>query len=234
MSDPQATSRQPIASRIHTVVLLAVVAVWAWLGAVSAARMRSHREASLIIVYSSTMIFEWLIVGYVAWGIRRRGGSLRQLIGGSWGRMKDLGRDVLVAMGFWLGSIICLALLALALYARPNVEAVRFLAPRTHGQMAIWLLTALSAGICEEIIFRGYLQRQFIALSGLPVLGILLSAAVFGAVHAYQGAKQTIILGFYGAMFGILAYRRRSLRPGMMAHAWQDTVSGLVIHLLPK
>ncbi len=67
---------------------------------------------------------------------------------------------------------------------------------------------ALTAGICEEILFRGYLQRQFIAMTGNPALGILLSAVIFGGAHVYQGAKQAILLGVYGAMFGALAYRQ--------------------------
>ena len=35
-------------------------------------------------------------------------------------------------------------------------------------------------------------------------------------------------------MFGVLAYWRRSLRPGMMAHAGNDAIVGLLLRLLPK
>jgi membrane protease YdiL (CAAX protease family) len=115
-----------------------------------------------------------------------------------------------------------------------SVNAVRFLAPQSRVEIILWMLVALTAGFCEETIFRGYLQRQFLALSGKPILGILLSAAAFGVAHAYQGAKRAFILGVYGAMFGILAHRRHSLRPGIMTHAWQDALSGLAMHFLPK
>jgi hypothetical protein len=234
MSEPHAGPPQPIASRTHTIGLLAIIAVWAWGGAMTAAKMRANAGLSLIVLYSVSLIFEWLIVAYVVVGIRRQGGSLRELIGGSWGRGRDFWRDVLVAFVFWLTSLLCLGALRLALDANRGVDAIRFLAPHSRVETIFWVLMSLTAGFCEETIFRGYLQRQFLALSGQPLLGILLSAAIFGSVHAYQGAKQTILLGVFGAMFGILAYRRRSLRPGMMAHAWQDTIAGLVIRLLPK
>ena len=61
-----------------------------------------------------------------------------------------------------------------------------------------------------------------------PPLAIALSAVVFGAGHIYQGYRGAILIACYGAMFGILAHWRNSVRPGMLAHAWQDTMSGLL------
>ncbi len=227
-------SRQPVASRAHTLGLLAIFAVWTWLGTGEATRARAHTGNTLILLYAVSVIWEWLIVAYVAVGVRRYGGSLRQLIGGKWDRPGDFFRDVGVAFGFWIVSLPCLLAVRLALGGKPSLNAVRFLAPQSHVEIFLWILVALTAGICEEILFRGYLQRQFIAMTGNPALGILLSAVIFGGAHVYQGAKQAILLGVYGAMFGALAYRQRSLRPGMMAHAWQDTVAGLALRFLPK
>jgi hypothetical protein len=66
------------------------------------------------------------------------------------------------------------------------------------------------------------------ALTKSAPAGILLSAATFGAAHAYQGFRMTILIALYGAMFGILAYWRASVRPGMIAHAWQDSLNGVL------
>jgi len=88
------------------------------------------------------------------------------------------------------------------------------------------------AGICEEIIFRGYLQRQFSAISTSAFAGVLLSAVVFGAAHGYEGGPRMLLIGVYGLMFGLLAWWRKSLRPGMIAHAWHDAISGAVLQLL--
>ena len=60
------------------------------------------------------------------------------------------------------------------------------------------------------------------------------TAAIFGAGHIYQGYRGAVLIGCYGAMFGTLAHWRNSVRPGMLAHAWQDTVSGIVGSMMRK
>ena len=95
-------------------------------------------------------------------------------------------------------------------------------------------LASLTAGFCEELIFRGYFQRQFSAWTRNVTAGVVLSAVVFGAGHIYQGPKQALIITVYGLLFGILAETTKSLRPGMMAHAWHDGFAGLAGRLLLK
>jgi hypothetical protein len=72
------------------------------------------------------------------------------------------------------------------------------------------------------------------AWTGNAAAGVAISAAMFGACHIYQGGKQTIVLAIYGAMFGTLAVLRRSLKPGILAHAFQDTSAGMVLSLAIK
>jgi uncharacterized protein len=57
---------------------------------------------------------------------------------------------------------------------------------------------------------------------------MLLAAAMFGLAHLYQGWRMAIVIGMYGLMFGVLAHWRRSVRPGMIAHAWQDALAGVL------
>ena len=92
---------------------------------------------------------------------------------------------------------------------------------------------SLTAGFCEELIYRGYLQRQFIALTWTVAGGILMQAIVFALGHGYQGWQFVALISVVAAMLGLLAYWRKSLRPGMIAHALQDGVTGIVAaHLL--
>jgi hypothetical protein len=100
--------------------------------------------------------------------------------------------------------------------------------PQRGIELTFWIALSVTAGICEETIFRGYLQRQFMALTKSAPAGILLSAATFGGAHAYQGFRMMILIALYGAMFGILAYWRGSVRPAMIAHAWQDSLNGVL------
>lgn len=89
---------------------------------------------------------------------------------------------------------------------------------------------SLTAGICEEAVYRGYLQKQFTALTKSLPAGIILSALAFGAAHSYQGFARASLIAFMGAMGGILAHWCRSVRPGMIAHALQDVLGGLIKH----
>ena len=59
-------------------------------------------------------------------------------------------------------------------------------------------------------------------------MGNLGQAAIFGLSHGYQGAKPMLVIAVYGLLFGLLAQLRGSLRPGMIAHAWQDVFSGVL------
>lgn len=107
------------------------------------------------------------------------------------------------------------------------------LAPANGKEIAAWTLLCLLVGFIEETVFRGYLQCQFIGWArGRAWLGVLGSALVFGGAHAYQGAHSMALLAVFGALFGVLALYRRSLRAGMFAHAWQDWIAGLTLALL--
>lgn len=225
-------SNATVAGTLHTIVLLCIIAAWAALGyfRFSGTRLPAHPQRAG--AYVLTMLWEWALVAYIAWGTSRRGTSLQKLIGGKWDTAKDVFRDIAISLGFWMVALGVLASTAFAVHAKGAAESVRGLLPRTHLEVALWILTSLTAGICEEIIFRGYLQRQFCAWVGTIPAGVLLSAAVFGAGHLYQGSKQAIVIAVYGVLFGILAEMRKSLRPGMMTHALHDTIIGMVARLV--
>jgi len=173
-----------------------------------------------------------MLTAYVLWGVRKRGVSLNEVTGAKWKSFLDFARDVGIAVLFWFVALMALGATAIALHFRGSKESVGFLAPRGVLQIALWVLVCVTAGFCEETIFRGYLQKQFIAWSGSAAAGVVASALVFGACHVYQGVKPAVVIMVYGLMFGILAQWRQSLRPGMMTHALHDTVSGIAVRFL--
>jgi membrane protease YdiL (CAAX protease family) len=113
-------------------------------------------------------------------------------------------------------------------------QSLSFLAPEGPAQIAAWLLVCVTAGFCEETIFRGYFQKQFIAWTKNEPVGIVLSAVIFGACHIYQGPKAVVVITVYGLLFGILAQWRKSMRPGMITHALHDAAGGLAVRFLPS
>jgi hypothetical protein len=99
--------------------------------------------------------------------------------------------------------------------------------PKTRLEMLVWLGLATNAGFCQELIFRGYLTRQFSALTGSSIIAILLQGIVFGLSHGYYG-KFMIAIMVEGCLLGLLAYWRKSLLPGMLAHTLQDGIGVLI------
>jgi membrane protease YdiL (CAAX protease family) len=75
---------------------------------------------------------------------------------------------------------------------------------------------------------RGYLQRQFAAITRSGAAGLVLQAIAFGVSHAYQGWKQVVIISVLGLLYGLLARWRRTLLPGMVTHAWSDIFGGWI------
>jgi len=177
--------------------------------------------------YVLVMVVEWLTVVFIWYGLSLRGVSLHDIIGGAWPRALAVLRDLGIAVAFLVISSLILSGIGHLLKATPN-EAIRNALPRSPIEVVLWLLLCLTAGFCEETIFRGYLHRQFAALTRSGAGGVVLQGIAFGAGHGYQGWRYMLIISVFGILFGLLAQWRKSLRPGMLAHALQDGVGGLV------
>jgi hypothetical protein len=54
-----------------------------------------------------------------------------------------------------------------------------------------------------------------------------MQAVLFGMGHGYQGMQAMAKIAVFGAMFGVLAIWRQSLRPGIITHAFGDILSGI-------
>jgi len=109
-------------------------------------------------------------------------------------------------------------------------ESTAFLNPRGPVEVILWVIMSMTAGFYEELVYRGYLQRQVIALTGSATLAIIIQSVIFGVGHWYQGGRKVIIIVVLGALYGALAHWRKSLRPGMLSHAWEDILNVIPIH----
>jgi membrane protease YdiL (CAAX protease family) len=184
----------------------------------------SHRLAG----YFTTAAFEWAIAVWIIAGCRAQGESIYSLMGDSTAPWRSILRDSGLAVGFLVFANVLLSLMRYFAAATPN-GALRNLLPNTPMEKASFLGLTVTAAFCEELIYRGYLQRQFTAWAGSLSIGVALQGIAFGAAHAYQGLGMVPVVAVYGCLFGLLAVWRRSLRPGMIAHLLQDAVGGLIL-----
>jgi uncharacterized protein len=220
-----------IASPIHMILVLAAMCGWAICHKLFVDRLSATANPSRVGFYVATLFYEWLLFVLVVVGVRRSGASALIVLGDHWHSFRQVLRDIGIAAGFWMVAWVLLWVFGWLLRTAALGRNVSML-PHRGIELTLWIVLSVTAGICEETIFRGYLQRQFMALTKSAPAGILLSAAAFGVAHAYQGFRMVVLIGLYGAMFGILAYWRRSIRPGMIAHAWQDSLNGVLAALM--
>jgi len=90
-----------------------------------------------------------------------------------------------------------------------------------------WILPmTLFVGVYEEIVFRGLLlSRLRLALGGSAAASVLVSAALFGLLHLSQGTLAAVQVFLMGVVFAIVATRRCSLWPCVVAHAVWDILA---------
>jgi CAAX protease family protein len=219
------------AGPIHTILVLAALSGWTIGHKIFADQVSATANPNRVRFYVITLLFEWLLFILVLAGVRRNGASVLIVLGEHWHSARQVLRDIGIAAGFWIVAAMLLWIFGWLLRIAALGRNVSML-PHRGIELVLWIALSVTAGICEETIFRGYLQRQFMALTKSAPAGILLSAAAFGAAHAYQGFRMAILICLYGAMFGILAYWRGSVRPGMIAHAWNDSLNGVLAGLM--
>src|SRR5262245_10419965 len=229
MSNAQTQTATPVRPMVVLIGVFLATALW---GALMQ-RQAAHSDtlplpAHPVQVYLFLIALEWGLVMYV-WrvGLARGGTSLRDLVGGRWSGVRDVAIDAAIGFAWW--GVWTLGSRMTAQWLGPDRAAsVQSLLPHRPHEVALWIVLSMSAGFSEELVFRGYFQRQFQALTGSAAFAVLLQAVLFGVSHGYQGVRNCLAISVYGLLIGWLALWRRSLRPGMLAHAWTDIASGIL------
>ena len=204
-------------------ISLLVILVIAPLTSALAARRAIPEGRAKHARYARTMLILWSITALALYALRLRGQTAA-----------DVG---LVAPQLpWAASGLALAMVASTAFSTlrraPDprfanyYERVRRVIPLTPADWAWFVPVAISAGICEEFLYRGYALRTIERLSGQLWLGVLLSTAAFGLAHAYQGWRGVVGTSVLGLFFSFVYLATGSLYPCMLAHVVQDFIGG--------
>lgn len=192
------------------------------------ARVEAGVENARLRAYLTTMAKEWTMTAVVVAAWVALGRSLSEL-----GLRVETGAAELIGWGLALGAGALLALQTLrALRSSEALSKVREqLGPLTkilpHDKRELRAFSALSitAGICEELLYRGYFIAYLNAILGIwPA--VFLSSAAFGLGHSYQGLKGVIKTGGIGLVMAGLYVLAGSLWAPVLLHAAIDLNSG--------
>lgn len=182
-----------------------------------------------IALYASTIVFQWTAVALIAWRAYVRGLTSAEL---------GLGRQSVarLALASLIGSAVLAALHWMNLQRAGKAGGHRGsklraiserILPQSGRELVPYLGLALTAGVCEEFLYRGFSMAALFRV-GLPAwVVILLSSILFGAAHLYQGRSGFVGTLVLGTVFGIARIAYDSIVPVMFWHAAVDVVAGL-------
>ena len=98
------------------------------------------------------------------------------------------------------------------------------LLPRSRRERLTFVVLAITAGVCEEVVFRGFgiAYVQWLWPGASRPFIIVATAAAFGFAHLYQGTRGVVLTGAAGAYFAWVTLATGSLLPAIAIHALVD------------
>lgn len=183
-------------------------------------------------LWSSWMIVLWTLAGSVVtlWLVQTRPwGALRFVTPQGWRLWGSIG----LVLAFAITSarpIVRIARAKRPMRIKMGNRHVERYSPHTKPELGWWVAASLSAGFCEELVFRGYLIWAFQPMLGLGGAAVF-SVVVFALGHAYQGVKGVFATGLIGAILTVVVLGLGSLLPAMALHALADISQGVMAWL---
>jgi uncharacterized protein len=207
--------------------ILMAIEVYAFAGLAPAAKSRVPRSRRTA-AYWYLFVYQWALVASVValWIYRKR----------QWSALL-LGSPKL--LGFGVGMLLAGAYLAISVVqtrtimkrpelwdrVRSKMAEIEPLSPHTSEERKIWTIVAITAGCCEEVLFRGFLLAFLASLAGL-IAAVAITVLLFGLFHAYYGWKGILKTAAFGLFVTALALWSASLVPVIILHASIDLMTG--------
>lgn len=109
---------------------------------------------------------------------------------------------------------------------RDRLAPLHRLLPATRAEWRGFVPLALTAGICEELLFRGFVMWAFAQVLPAYWMAAVAQALLFGLAHSYQGPRGVYMTTMVGAFLAGVVWVSGSLWPAMLVHALLDLNSG--------
>ncbi len=179
------------------------------------ARLRHYRRG---------IVGEWSVVGFlVVVGVLagRSTGSVGLTVGR---HARSAAIDVAEVGLVLAASAVLFRAPALRDAIRRQARGFVALLPRTAAERATFTVVAVTAGVCEELMFRGFgiAYVRWVWPGATHAWLTALTAAGFGVAHLYQGIRGVLLTGLVGAVLASVVLSTGSLYPAMAIHALVD------------
>lgn len=217
----------------YAAILVFLGVLLPWLGYRRVRRLMlipSTSSMERLALYGSTIAFQWIATAVILWRAMTNGARPWQM-GLSAGNGKlTASVAILLSLLLLINQIASIrrlvakpselkgiiAELALKIFPQDNIERLAFVA------------LVSTVAVCEELIYRGFVQGVFEGWLGSAVAGVVLSSAFFAVAHVYQGRRGLISTFVIGVVFAGVRAGTGSLIPSICAHFAADLAAGLL------
>jgi membrane protease YdiL (CAAX protease family) len=213
-------------------VFLVLGLVIPWRGRARLKRLLSEPPGGTkekLTLYGATLAFQWIFSGVVAWRALARGLTAT-----------DLGLERLRQVDLLFAGLAGAALLAgfqwlnlrrLGRTSGPTRDLMSKLAerllPRQAVEFAPYCALAITAGVCEEFLYRGFAMAALYRAGIASWAVVTISSVLFGLAHAYQGRGGIVGTMLLGFVFAWARLTFASLLPVMIWHTGVDLAAGV-------
>ena len=187
-----------------------------------------HNDSFFFHFWGTVIVMHWLTL-YVVHIILRREKLTFKDIGYELNRK----RTVLLISILALVALLVFTCTELGLKMLPvnqeKLEAMGNFFPKTTAQRILFIFVAVTAGFCEEIIYRGFAITK-LAEAGLNRwLSIIPAGITFVFIHGINGYFQFWLYFGAAVMFGLLFVSAKRLWPGIVIHALFDLMAIMAV-----
>ena len=182
-----------------------------------------------LVLYASTIAFQWLAVAIVGWRVWVHGYTGQQL------GLLFHDRTKLLVSGI-VGAAVIASLQWLNLRrvgrippeSRGPLQAIaERILPQTAVELPPYLALAITAGLCEEFLYRGFAMAALTRAGLSAWLVVLVSSVLFGLAHSYQGRGGIVMTFVVGLVLGASRLAYNSLVPAVFWHSAVDIAAGV-------
>ena len=194
----------------------------------------STTKENRLTLYASTIAFQWIASGIILWRTAAHGISTAELGLGVPRPRATLALAIGVVFLVLLNQIFGLKKLATQPAANQGLvpQLAQKLFPQDHIERLAFFALVVTVAVCEEFIYRGFVQRVVQDLSaGSVYVAVIGSAGFFAFAHLYQGKRGLISTFTVGLLFSVTTAITLSLIPSIAAHFVADFTAGI---LAPK
>ena len=190
----------------------------------------SGRSPERIRFYMTTCIMQWVFFAVLVptwWFLDRP--------------FQDLGFKGLSGVRLWVGSGALIALVVTLVVSwqavqrasegkrkeyRDGLGQMEHFLPHDRRELRYFFGVSFTAGIVEEVVFRGFALWYLGTLMPLW-LAVVVSSIGFGLPHLYLGASNAVRAALVGLMFAIFYILTGSIWLPILAHVAMDSLQGL-------